>query len=872
MIASNDLRTMFLNFFTERGHEPVESSKVVPEDDPTLLFTNAGMNQFKNIFLGKEKTDKKRAVSVQKCIRVSGKHNDLEEVGKDGRHHTFFEMLGNWSFGDYYKREAIEWAWEFVTKTVNLSEENLWVSVYKDDEQAYDIWRRNIGIDKKRIVKLGDIEKGDEENFWTMGEAGPCGPCSEILYDYSPGPERGFYQGDKSGEIVELWNLVFMEFNREADGTLKPLPRKHIDTGMGLERMLAILQGVSSNYETDLFVPLIRKMEELCGVSANTSEHIVSYRVIADHIRALAFTIADGAIPSNEGRGYVVRRILRRASRHGRLLGIDKPFLHRLIDTLVDMMKDPYHELESRRQTVADIIRNEEELFLRTLDRGLEEFNRTVDTLRKQGESVFPGAEAFILHDTYGFPLDLTQIMAEEKGLSIDRRGFEEAMALQRERARKSSRFQIQEKEQGWIRLREEGGTIFTGYERTTQPGMRLIRYRQDGRNVALVFDKTPFYAESGGQVGDSGYIEAEGEGIRIVVRDVQKAGDDSLHSGVIEQGEILDVDYTGSVDAVRRRKIMANHTATHLLHHALRKTLGSHVSQAGSLVADDRLRFDFHSYQALSDEELYTIEEIVNEAILDNREVHAYEDVPFEEARSKGAIALFGEKYGKRVRIIEIEGISRELCGGTHAGRTGDLGSFKIVKEMSISSGVRRIEAVTSIQSFELMRKNHEIVRQIAAMLHTPAEGVVEKIRAMHEKIHELEKQAKRERKRDIVGSLDIEKMSRRQGRYNLVFLRLDDIPQDEMREISDKVKSRMNMGVLLLASVSKEKRRTSFVLSATDDAVKSGIHAGKLLQATLRECGGRGGGTPGLGQGGGCTDEGIKKAVEKLKELLKR
>lgn len=865
-MTSGEFRRLFLDFFREKGHEEVPSSKVVPADDPTLLFTNAGMNQFKDIFLGLEKPDFTRAASVQKCIRASGKHNDLEDVGKDGRHHTFFEMLGNWSFGDYYKKEAIRWSWEFVTEKMGLPDDNLWISVYKDDREAYGIWKDDIKVDKKRIIKLGDIDSGDEENFWSMGETGPCGPCSEIHYDYSPSKVKDFLKADESGEIIELWNLVFMEFNREPDGSFTPLPAKHIDTGMGLERAVSVIQGVSSNYETDLFIPLIKKLEEMSGVSAGSLKHLVSFQVIADHIRSLLFAIADGAVPSNEGRGYVLRRILRRAVRHGKLLGLNEPFLHLLIDPIVDLMGNSYRELVERKKVIHTVILNEEELFSKTLDKGLDEFGKVVRKLKKDGSRIFPGKEAFFLHDTYGFPLDLTEIMATEEELSVDRTGFEEEMAIQRERASKGSRFQGGYKKGVWVTINPVEKTNFTGYTCMEQDNMNLLKYQISGSEVLLVFDKTPFYGESGGQVGDTGYVE--GEGVRIRVRDVKKTGDLHIHIGVLEEGEVGDIRYRGLIDVERRKGIMTNHTATHLLHHALRKLLGSHVTQAGSLVAPDRLRFDFNHYGPLTEEEMSNIERIVNESILQNLSVRVYDDISMEQARSMGAIALFGEKYGKRVRVIDINGFSTELCGGTHVGRTGDIGLLKIIKESSISSGVRRIEAVTNIASLDHINRNESVLKELTGLLGTSVEGLGLKVKGLQERIRGLEKKLKGERKKDFEGTFDIKKNTVEAGKYNLVFLKLTGHTLDEMREISDKIKSGLKMGVVFISSVDNNK--IAYVLSAADDAVKSGIDSGGLLKKALEGCDARGGGRPHLGQGGGTGAENIVKAFNRLKATL--
>jgi len=867
-MTSDDFRKAFLRFFEERGHAIVKSAPVVPHDDPTLLFTNAGMNQFKNYLLGIEPPPYKRAASVQKCIRASGKHNDLEDVGKDGRHHTFFEMLGNWSFGDYYKKEAAEWSWEFVLGIMRVPEDRLWVSIYKDDEEAYDIWLNSVRVEKNRIVRLGDIEKGDMENFWSMGDTGPCGPCSEIHYDYFPHREKDFVRAGEEGQIIELWNLVFMEFNRDQDGSLTTLPAKNIDTGMGLERALAVLQNTRSNYETDLFFPLFTKMEEISGVSARAGNHLVSMQVIVDHIRSLAFAIADGAVPSNEGRGYVLRRILRRAVRHGKLLGLNRPFLHLLVDALVEEMGGAYPELEMRKDAIQSIVRNEEEIFFKTLDRGLDEFSKTVSRLKKERKRVFPGEEAFILHDTYGFPLDLTRIMAEEEHMSLDTEGFEHRMTLQRKRAQESSKFKSGYESGDWEFFREEKKTIFTGYDAFTQEGMRLVKYRRFANELYLVFDRTPFYGEAGGQVGDTGRIE--GDGTRIRVTDVTRNGEVFVHVGVVEEGEIRDVAYTGCVDVTRRKRIMANHTATHLLHYALRRLLGPHVTQAGSLVAPDRLRFDFTHYRALTDEQIVQIEKIVNVAILQNLPVRTQTDVPVDEAMNMGAMALFGEKYGETVRVVQVDELSTELCGGTHTAQTGDIGFFKIIRESSISSGVRRVEAATHISSLEMIEKNESVLKVLSGTLGVPFEEIPDKVDGLRHRISELEKQLKKGKKRKFDELFDYEKDVGRVGKFNLVLLRLPDHSLDELREISDRIKSNVPNAVVFLAS--SEGNSAFYVLTATEDAVKNGIHSGNLLRDVLKKFEGRGGGRPHLAQGGGTKADKIEAVFSRARELVGR
>ena len=869
MITSSDLRRMFLDFFVKKGHKVIASSAVVPLDDPTLLFTNAGMNQFKNIFLGIEPVGYPRTCSVQKCIRASGKHNDLEDVGRDGSHHTFFEMMGNWSFGDYYKREAIEWAWEFITEVLDLPKASIWVSIYKEDDESYDLWLNCIGVEESKIVRLGGIDKDDEENFWSMGETGPCGPCSELLYDYRPGRRKTFEEGSRAGDICELWNLVFMEFNRQQDGTLVPLPEKNIDTGMGLERTLAVLQGKRSNYETDLFLPLMEKIEELSGKPKGS--HLVSFQVISDHIRSLAFAIADGAVPSNEGRGYVLRRILRRAVRHGKLLDLDGPFLHDLIEPLIGVMKDPYFELSDRKEVIKKVVRSEEELFLRTLDRGLTEFERTVTALQKKKAAIFPGTEAFVLHDTYGFPLDLTELMAREKGMTVDREAFDREMAGQKQRAKKESKFKAGFDRGEWSRVREDTRVRFFGYDHTELDGMLVLKHRREEGKVQVVFDRTPFYAESGGQVGDTGYVEAEG--IRIRVEDVIRLGDLVIHVGAVKEGSIgeetIRLPYRGYVDVARRRRIKANHTATHPLHRALREVVGLHATQAGSLVAPDRLRFDFNHYSPLTTEQIERIEEMVNSAIWENIPVSIYDNVPLKKARKMGAVALFGEKYGEEVRVVRIDDLSSELCGGTHAERTGDIGLFKIVREGSISSGVRRIEAVTGLASLKQIRDGERILREASGILRTNPEELVENVKKLAERAAELERRLKKEKQKGIQDTFDIGKEKVRAGRFSLLHIEQTDLSPDELREISDSVRSKMKMGVIFITS--RKEDRLACVLSVTDDAVKRGLNASDLLREIAPLFGGSGGGRPHLAQGGGTNPDGADKAYKKLTQIVK-
>ncbi|MBP9006963.1 MAG: alanine--tRNA ligase, partial [Candidatus Syntrophosphaera sp.] len=691
MWTSKEIRQTFIDFFRERGHTFIPSSPVIPWDDPTLLFANAGMNQFKNIFLGLKEPEVKRAVNSQKCIRAGGKHNDLEAVGKDGYHHTFFEMLGNWSFGDYYKKEAIEWAWELLTNVFHLPKDKLFATVHNTDEESYNLWKNNTDIDSSHISYFGD-----KDNFWEMGETGPCGPCTEIHYDRGiehcmkknvPG-HKCELNGD-CNRFIELWNLVFIQYNREEDGSLSPLKSRYVDTGAGFERLVQILQNTYSNYETDLFMPIINKIVQMSGVPYNP-ETGMSHRVIADHIRCLCFALADGGFPSNEGRGYVLRRILRRAARHGRLLGFSEPFMFHLVDSVVEIMSEPFAELKGKEAYIKMVIKAEEERFNSTLDKGLERFDQIC---ANSTEKIIPGKDAFQLYDTYGFPLDLTINLAEERGFKVDTAGFEEEMKKQRERARKSSKFIYKWEDMDWIELMPSTPTDFVGYDNFSIEA-HIQRYRIDDEgNLHIQLDKTPFYAESGGQVADTGRIY--NDDFEMQVMDVKRIDDKFIHIGHLIKGAISSPLVKAEIDLPRRKDIARNHTATHLLHKALRMVLGEYVQQKGSFVGPDYLRFDFTQLQALTQDEINKVEDIVNEIVKENRPVHI-EIKDIDEARSEGAMALFGEKYGQKVRVISVEDFSKELCGGTHISATGEIGLFKIISESSSSAGIRRIEAVT--------------------------------------------------------------------------------------------------------------------------------------------------------------------------------
>ena len=721
MTSSNEIRSTFFEYFKERGHEIVRSGPLVPANDATLLFTNSGMVQFKDAFLGSEKRPYVRATTSQRCVRAGGKHNDLENVGYTARHHTFFEMLGNFSFGDYFKQDAIRYCWDLLTEVYGLPVERLWVTVYEEDQEAEDIWKNEIGVDPERFSRCGV-----KDNFWSMGDTGPCGPCSEVFYDHGPevpgGPPGS---PDEDGDrYIEIWNLVFMQFNRDADGTMTPLPKPSVDTGMGLERLAAVLQGVHSNYETDLFIHLIEKAAVVTGATDLSDK---SLRVIADHIRACAFLIVDGVVPSNEGRGYVLRRIIRRAIRHGHKLGVEGPFFYRLVEALEQEMGTAYPELGERREVVERILRQEEERFDETLDQGLRILDQAIEDL--SGEQI-PGDTVFRLYDTFGFPVDLTADIARERGLTVDMANFEKAMEAQRDRARAASQFEAG----GDKALEVEACSEFVGYDSTRGEG-RVIALFHDGAPVdslgpedrgIVVLDSTPFYSEGGGQVGDQGEISANGT--RFEVEDTQRRGDATLHVGVITDGEIhMGDSLLAQVDAPRRRATARNHSATHLLHTALRQVLGGHVAQKGSLVAPDRLRFDFSHFEPVSKAQLEEIEALVNEWILQNDEADT-QVLPLAQAMESGAVALFGEKYDDPVRVLAIGDYSTELCGGTHVRQTGDVGMFKLTSETGVAAGVRRVEAVTGQGALRWVHNTENHLLDVASLLKADRESVVEK------------------------------------------------------------------------------------------------------------------------------------------------
>jgi alanyl-tRNA synthetase len=853
--TSNELRRAFLDFFAARDHEIVPGSSLVPHDDPTLLFTNAGMVQFKDAFLGREQRKLPRAASAQRCVRAGGKHNDLENVGYTARHHTLFEMLGNFSFGDYFKHEAIHYAWEFVTRVLELPPERLWCTVFEDDELAARIWLEDIGIDPKRFRRLGL-----KDNFWAMGDTGPCGPCSEIFYDHGPqiaGGPPGSPEED-GDRYVEIWNLVFMQFERDAEGTLAPLPKPSVDTGMGLERLAAVMQGVHSNYETDLFAALIEDAMELTRTPDAASK---SLRVIADHIRACSFLIADGVLPGNEGRGYVLRRIIRRAVRHGYKLGTEEPFFHRLVASLEAQMGGAYPELKVQRTHVERVLRQEEERFAETLSHGMGILEEAIAALPAGAR--IPGETVFKLYDTFGFPEDLTADIARERGLTIDHAGFEQAMDAQRERARKASRFAVGDSKLPQV----DAATSFVGYETLEAAAMVVALYAgsepvdslETGENGIVVLDATPFYAESGGQVGDSGALESQTA--EFQVEDTQKLKLAHGHIGRVRRGRLTVGDRVQArVDAPRREAIVLHHSATHLLHAALRKVLGPHVQQKGSLVAPDRLRFDFSHYQAVSPAELETVERLVNAQIRGNAAAEIRE-MPYSQAIAAGALAFFGDKYADEVRVLKLGPLSTELCGGTHVSRTGDIGGFKITSESGIAAGVRRIEAVTGAVAEAWLGANQQRLQDVAALLKSAPEEVVDKVGQLLERQRGLERELEGLRGRLASGDgRDLLERAVEVKGVKVLAARLDGADSKALRTAADQLKDRLGSGVVVLGAVEAGKVR--LVAGVTADLTAT-LKAGELIRPVAEHVGGRGGGRADFAQAGGNEPEKLDAAL---------
>lgn len=852
------IRQEFLDFFRANGHQIVPSAPVIPKDDPTLLFTNAGMNQFKRIFLGQEEIVYPRVADTQKCIRVSGKHNDLEEVGRDTYHHTFFEMLGNWSFGDYYKEEAIALAWQLFTEVWRFPKERLWATVYRDDDEAAAAWLKVTDIKPERVLRFGE-----KDNFWEMGETGPCGPCSEIHYYIGDKPNEQDACQINSGnpEYIELWNLVFIQYDRNKDGELIPLPKKHVDTGAGLERIVAALQGKKSNYDTDLFRPIINRIEDLTKVAYQETSGM-PHRVIADHIRMLTFAIADGGLPSNEGRGYVIRRILRRAARFGRMLNQHEPFIYRLVDSVVEILGDVFPEIRERQTHIQRIIKSEEKLFGATLDRGLEVFEKVKNQILQNGLKIFPGEEAFRLYDTFGFPIDLTRLLANENGLQLDEVAFNREMENQKERARAALNFQADYNvdEQKWQVLTTGTHSNFIGYDTISTEAV-IRSYYLDGEQIFLILDNTPFYAESGGEIGDQGYIE--GTDFKIGITDVKKNADKIVHIGKFLSGNrITSPQVMATVDQDFDRKVRCNHTATHLVHAALRRVLGEHVHQAGSLVTPERLRFDFTHFTKASETELRQVEELVNASIRNNFPVESsYSD--YEQARQSAAMALFGEKYDEVVRVITVADFSKELCGGKHVQQTGDIGCFLIINETAVAAGVRRIEALTGAAAWSEMRQHVALVRSLERLLETENVNLVSKIENLIAENKSLARElSKIQRERQSQQIIEQLENSTTIGELKVFITQTAATNGEELKQLADIVRERLGMGVGVLAGVWDEK--PNLVVVVTDAAIKKyRLKAGEIVRELGKQLGGGGGGKDHLATAGG-------RFVEKLPETL--
>jgi len=856
-MTSNELRRAFLNFFQKRGHEIVPSSPLVPGNDPTLLFTNAGMVQFKDVFLGEDKRSYKRAATSQRCVRAGGKHNDLENVGYTTRHHTFFEMLGNFSFGDYFKNEAIKLAWEFLTEDLSIPPERLWVTVFEDDDEAADIWLKDIKVDPERFGRLGA-----KDNFWAMGDTGPCGPCSEIFYDHGPDvaggpPGSAEAEGDR---YVEIWNLVFMQFDRDGSGEMTELPKPSVDTGMGLERTAAVLQGVHSNYRIDMFANLIAATAKILGVKNDGSS---SLNVIADHIRACAFLIVDGVLPGNEGRGYVLRRIIRRALRHSKKLGIDATFFHKLVEPLCAEMGDAYPELVKGQAHVEKVLAKEERRFAETLDQGMEMLESAISKLK--GTQI-PGDVVFKLYDTYGFPVDLTADIARERELTIDQEGFEEQMSAQRDRGRAASKFGANND----AGVKTDVESRFTGYEgiaeesdvvalfKDGEPAKRLSA----GDDGAVVLASTPFYAESGGQVGDTGVIESGNTS--FLVADTQKSGKANVHFGKVQRGKLkLGDKVTAKVDGDRRKAIVLHHSATHLLHAALRQVLGDHVLQKGSLVAPDRLRFDFSHYEPVTPEQLHEIEQFVNDEVRRNTAAIT-KLMKYDDAVESGAIALFGEKYDDEVRVLRLGNFSVELCGGTHVFSTGDIGIFKVTSEGGVASGVRRIEAVSGKQAIAWIDENQQALDNVALLLRSPRDQVPAKVEQLIRRMKDLEKELAATRQKLLTGKTgDIAENVVVVDGLNVLATRMDGADAKTLRDAVDRFKDRFKSAVVVLGSVDNGKVRLA--AGVTKDAVDR-IRAGDVIRPVAEQVGGKGGGRPDFAQAGGSNPEALDAALDSV------
>ena len=859
MIKSSEIRKQFIEFFeNKKGHKFVRSSAVVPHDDPTLLFINAGMNQFKPFFIGSQNPVSNRVVNSQKCIRVSGKHNDLEEVGVDNYHHTFFEMLGNWSFGDYYKKEAIVWAWELLTEVWKLDKNRLWVTIFQDDDESAQLWKDNTDINSERILKFGH-----KDNFWEMGDTGPCGPCTEI--HYYMGDDINKQSGDGVNnleEYREIWNLVFIQYNRDNNGKLLDLPAKHVDTGAGFERLVAILNNKKSNYDTDLFIPLLDAIVEISKKQLNYNNGI-PHRVIADHIRMLAFSIADGTMPSNEGRGYVVRRVLRRAARFGKILQIDKPFLYKLIEPLSEIMGKVYPEIIDKRKHVEKVIYAEELGFNQTLDRGLDEFNKIIDSI--EPNSIIAGIHAFKLYDTYGFPLDLTELLAKENGYTVNIKEFNDCMSRQKENARNSGKFYINSDNVDWIKVSKEKKTTFLGYKEHSSL-VSIIKYRSISNRYEVVLDKTPFYAESGGQISDSGVLMDQD--FCLLVEDVQNIDDQFVHIGKIKSGSIDNVNnLQAQIDSNRRKKIQRNHTATHLIHQALKMILGEHVQQAGSLVGPDSLRFDLTHYEKISEEQILMIEKKVNDIILENKIVNT-EIKDYDIARKEGAVSLFNEKYDDIVRVVDVSKYSKELCGGTHVSNTGEIGCLKIISESALASGVRRIIAVTGDAIPKLINKQDAFIKTIKNELKCSEEDMILRLHTLIKNKKLLEKENLKLKESSVSNEIDM--LINKASFIGDIRIVIEMVQYSgDLRDLGDQFRQAFKTnGVSLIGTVQKNK--PMIMCAITDDLVAK-FNAGSIVKEVSTIIEGGGGGKPHLATAGGTNISQLESALDHGENIIK-
>ncbi|MBE5204561.1 alanine--tRNA ligase [Pectobacterium sp. FL60-S17] len=868
--STAEIRQAFLDFFHSKGHQVVDSSSLVPNNDPTLLFTNAGMNQFKDVFLGLDKRSYVRATTSQRCVRAGGKHNDLENVGYTARHHTFFEMLGNFSFGDYFKHDAISYAWELLTSPqwFNLPKEKLWVTVYATDDEAYDIWADEVGVPRERIIRIGDNKGGPyaSDNFWQMGETGPCGPCTEIFYDHGEhiagGPPGS---PDEDGDrYIEIWNLVFMQFNRQADGTMLPLPKPSVDTGMGLERVSAVLQHVNSNYDIDLFKTLIEAVAKAVGTTDLTNK---SLRVIADHIRSCAFLIADGVMPSNENRGYVLRRIIRRAARHGNMLGATDAFFYKLVAPLIHVMGPAAEELKKQQSVVEQALKTEEEQFARTLERGLSLLDEEIKNLK--GDTL-DGETAFRLYDTYGFPVDLTADVCRERGLKVDEEGFEAAMTAQRQRAREASGFGVDYNSL----IRVDENTPFCGYEKTQQQAKVIAIYHNGnavdqivaGDEAVVILNETPFYGESGGQVGDQG--ELKNAGVSFAVQDTQKYGQAIGHVGKLTQGTLrVNDSVDANVDSQRRDRIRLNHSATHLLHAALRQVLGDHVAQKGSLVNDSYLRFDFSHTEAMKPEQIRQVEDIVNAQIRRNLTVQT-DVMALDDARAKGAMALFGEKYDDHVRVLTMGDFSIELCGGTHASRTGDIGLFQIISESGTAAGVRRIEATTGENALSALHRQSDVLQDIAQLLKGDSHNLTDKVRSVLDRARALEKELQQLKAQQAAQeSSSLSGKAKEINGVKLLVTQLDNVDPKLLRTMVDDLKNQLGSAVIVLGTAAEG--RVSLISGVTKDLTDR-VKAGELIGFVAQQVGGKGGGRPDMAQAGGSDVSALPTALASVESWV--